>query len=235
MNCHILKGFFLLELLQLGIMSFGIGISGAVSPGPLTIITMQQSIKKGFFVGPAMAIGHSFLEIFVVLLIALGLVNFAQDNQSVENIIGIVGGIVLLFMGKRLFVLKQDKTLTRIATPTASSLDAKLHSRPLQWAQLGWLSVVISITNPYFVIWWLTIGAKIINDGLNRGILGVTSVYFGHILADFVWMIFLAIIFSSGKKWINDSTQVLINRFFGTSLILFGIYFAYKPFIFYLT
>ena len=88
-----------MDLIQLGLISFGIGISGAVSPGPLTIVTIQQSIKNGFFVGPVMAIGHSILEIFVVLLLALGLVNFAQDNQVVENIIGVVGGIVLLLTG----------------------------------------------------------------------------------------------------------------------------------------
>ncbi|MDG1990806.1 MAG: LysE family transporter [Dehalococcoidia bacterium] len=225
----------MLELLQLGIMSFGIGISGAVSPGPLTIVTMQQSIKKGFFVGPAMAIGHSALEIFVVLMIALGLVNFAQNNQSVENIIGLIGGAVLLFMGKGLLTLKKDKTLTAIIEPTSSLLNKNLASNSLQWLQLGWLSIVISITNPYFVIWWLTIGAKIINDGLESGVLGVTSVYFGHILADFVWLLFLSVIFSSGKNWINDRVQILINRFFGMSLILFGIYFIYNPIIFYLT
>ena len=178
-----------MDLIQLGLISFGIGISGAVSPGPLTIVTIQQSIKNGFFVGPVMAIGHGVLEIFVVLLLALGLVNFAQDNQVVENIIGVVGGFVLLIMGRSLILLKADQGMLSLASAPNVQSDGSIFTKYKVWLNLGWLSIVVSASNPYFIVWWLTIGAKIINDGLDSGPIGVSVVYFGHILADFAWMI----------------------------------------------
>tara|TARA_Y100000996_G_C22548715_1_gene652883 strand:+ start:610 stop:1284 length:675 start_codon:yes stop_codon:yes gene_type:complete len=224
-----------LDLIQLGLISFGIGISGAVSPGPLTIVTIQQSIKNGFFVGPVMAIGHSILEIFVVLFLALGLVNFAQDNQVVENIIGVVGGVVLLVMGRGLILLKADEGLLSLASDPTVQSDSSILTKYKIWINLGWLSVVVSVTNPYFIIWWLTIGAKIINDGLGSGPIGVSAVYFGHIMADFAWMILLSMIFSSGKNWITLTTQNIINRVCGFLLVCFGIYFLYSPIVTYLT
>ncbi|MFL2634553.1 MAG: LysE family transporter [Dehalococcoidia bacterium] len=224
-----------MDLIQLGLISFGIGISGAVSPGPLTIVTIQQSIKNGFFVGPVMAIGHSILEIFVVLFLALGLVNFAQDNQVVENIIGVVGGVVLLVMGRGLILLKTDEGLLSLASDPTVQSDSSILTKYKIWINLGWLSVVVSVTNPYFIIWWLTIGAKIINDGLGSGPIGVSAVYFGHIMADFAWMILLSIIFSSGKNWITLKIQNIINRVCGFLLVCFGIYFLYSPIVTYLT
>ena len=116
-----------MDLIQLGLISFGIGISGAVSPGPLTIVTIQQSIKNGFFVGPVMAIGHSILEIFVVLFLALGLLSFAQDNQFVENIIGVVGGVVLLIMGRSLILLKADQGILSLANASAVQTLSLIH------------------------------------------------------------------------------------------------------------
>ena len=224
-----------MDLIQLGLISFGIGISGAVSPGPLTIVTIQQSIKNGFFVGPVMAIGHSILEIFVVLFLALGLVNFAQDNQVVENIIGVVGGAVLLVMGRGLILLKADEGLLSLASDPTVQSDSSILTKYKIWINLGWLSVVVSVTNPYFIIWWLTIGAKIINDGLGSGPIGVSAVYFGHIMADFAWMILLSMIFSSGKNWITLTTQNIINRACGFLLVCFGVYFLYSPIVIYLT
>lgn len=224
-----------MDLIQLGLISFGIGISGAVSPGPLTIVTIQQSIKNGFFVGPVMAIGHSILEIFVVLFLALGLVNFAQDNQVVENIIGVVGGVVLLVMGRGLILLKADEGLLSLASDPTVQSDSSILTKYKIWINLGWLSVVVSVTNPYFIIWWLTIGAKIINDGLGSGPIGVSAVYFGHIMADFAWMILLSMIFSSGKNWITLKIQNIINRVCGFLLVCFGIYFLYSPIVTYLT
>ena len=224
-----------MDLIQLGLISFGIGISGAVSPGPLTIVTIQQSIKNGFFVGPVMAIGHSILEIFVVLFLALGLLSFAQDNQVVENTIGVVGGVVLLIMGRSLILLKADQGILSLANASAVQTDGSIFTKYKIWINLGWLSVVVSATNPYFVIWWLTIGAKIINDGLGSGPMGVSAVYFGHIMADFAWMILLSMIFSSGKNWITLTTQNIINRVCGFLLVCFGIYFLYSPIVTYLT
>jgi len=224
-----------LDLIQLGLISFGIGISGAVSPGPLTIVTIQQSIKNGFFVGPVMAIGHSILEIFVVVLLALGLVSFAQGNQLVENIIGFVGGSVLLIMGRSLIMLRANNSALSLANNTSMQSNTTVFAKYKIWFNLGWLSIVVSATNPYFIVWWLTIGAKIINDGLDSGPIGVSAVYFGHIMADFAWMMLLSMIFGSGKNWINGKVQNLINRICGFLLICFGLYFLYSPIVFYFT
>ncbi len=224
-----------MDLIQLGLISFGIGISGAVSPGPVTIVTIQQSIKHGFFVGPVMAIGHSILEIFVVLFLALGLLSFAQDNEVVENIIGVVGGVVLLIMGRSLILLKADQGMLSLASAPTVQSNGSILTKYKIWINLGWLSVVVSATNPYFIIWWLTIGAKIINDGLGNGPLGVSAVYFGHIMADFAWMILLSMVFSTGKNWITLTTQNIINRVCGLLLVCFGVYFLYSPIVAYFT
>lgn len=61
--------------------------------------------------------------------------------------------------------------------------------------------VVVSIVNPGWIIWWLTIGVLYVTQALQYGLLGLGFFYTGHILADFAWYIFIAFIVASGKNY----------------------------------
>ena len=60
-------------LVLLFITSMIVGVSGAATPGPLLIVNITETARRGFWAGPAVALGHSLLELVTVALLSLGL------------------------------------------------------------------------------------------------------------------------------------------------------------------
>ena len=52
---------YLLLAVQLFVMGFLTGLSGAVIPGPLFAFVVSDTLKKGFISGPLSALGHACL------------------------------------------------------------------------------------------------------------------------------------------------------------------------------
>lgn len=50
------------ELAILASTSFVIGFSGALVPGPLFVVTVMESTKRGYIAGPLIVIGHAITE-----------------------------------------------------------------------------------------------------------------------------------------------------------------------------
>ncbi|MCP8321996.1 MAG: LysE family transporter, partial [archaeon] len=63
----------LLELSILFFSSLIIGYSGALMPGPVLIVTINEATKRGFKSGFYVPIGHALLELILVVLLTLGL------------------------------------------------------------------------------------------------------------------------------------------------------------------
>ena len=52
--------------------------------------------------------------------------------------------------------------------------------------------VVATVANPYWLLWWATIGANFVALARQGGALGLVSFFSGHILADFLWYTLVA-------------------------------------------
>ena len=86
--------------------------------------------------------------------------------------------------------------------------------------------VIVSISNPYWLIWWATIGITYLLWSLKLQVAGVASFFTGHILADLSWYALVAFIIATGKRAINDTIYHWLLRVCGLSLIGLGIYFV---------
>ena len=67
-------------------------------PGPLVTAAIAGAARDGFWVGPALSLGHAVAEAAVVVGLALGLGRLLK-NRWVSGGIGVVGGLFLLWMG----------------------------------------------------------------------------------------------------------------------------------------
>jgi len=84
-------------LVAIGMGSFLIAFSGAASPGPVLTITLAESAKRGFKVGPLIVLGHAILEVPVVIAVVVGIGTVLQGPVAVR-ILGVVGGAVLFWL-----------------------------------------------------------------------------------------------------------------------------------------
>ena len=79
--------------------------------------------------------------------------------------------------------------------------------------------MLVSISNPYWWIWWLSIGAAFMVKSVKFDMAGISSFFFGHISADFIWYIFIGILISTGRRFFN--MKVYSGILIACSLFLF--------------
>jgi threonine/homoserine/homoserine lactone efflux protein len=86
--------------------------------------------------------------------------------------------------------------------------------------------ILLSALNPFFIIWWLTIGFKLISDAmLVWAFAGILIVFVLHIWMDFAWLGIVAFLASKSVKIISNRNYKIILLGLSVILIYFGITF----------
>ncbi|MBI4200349.1 MAG: LysE family transporter [Chloroflexi bacterium] len=202
--------------------SFLVGLSGAASPGPLLAFNIRETVHRGFLAGPAVAIGHGLLELAVVVLLATGLKALLSADAAIA-VIGILGGVFLLGMAWGMLrnpgrgAPPHDSSPSALAdgmTPRALVAGPGRLSRPLVGGAL------VSLSNPYWALWWATVGAALLTRSLQLGLLGVVAFYVGHVLADLFWYGLVSAALASGRQLLT--ARVYRGLMLGCGLFLGG-------------
>jgi threonine/homoserine/homoserine lactone efflux protein len=87
--------------------------------------------------------------------------------------------------------------------------------------------VLVSVSNPYWVIWWASVGAAYMSESLEHGAVGVGSFFTGHILSDFAWLTLVAFVLASGRRIMGRGVYRGILAACGLFLLILGTYFIY--------
>ncbi len=194
--------------------SWIVGLSGAVSPGPLLAYDIKESLRIGPWAGPAISLGHSILELGVVALLYFGAATIL-DSDVAQICISIIGGAVLIFMAAT-FIRNSSKHSEINTIPNKSYFDK-------MGPVIG--GVIVTVSNPYWSVWWVTVGLAYLIWSQEYGLVGVACFYFGHILADFAWFSLVSIIIASGRKLIVGKIYKIILVLCGVGMGGMGIYF----------
>ncbi len=205
-----------MNYLSIFIISFAVALSGALAPGPLLALVISKSTKHGFKTGPLVILGHAVLEIIMVAVIALGFSAFLNTLFILKTISFIAAGILIFFGINMLRNLK----LTR--------LDFEPENKKSY--NLTILGITMSIANPYWTIWWLTIGLGLVLAAQKSGLAALGIFFMGHILADLSWYSIVSFTVSRGKRYISEKIYKRINFICALTLLAFGIYFALSIF-----
>jgi threonine/homoserine/homoserine lactone efflux protein len=203
----------MLTLSGIFVTSFVVALSGALMPGPMLTVTISQSLARGWSVGPLIVLGHGLLELSLVVAIVFGLGQFLAEGWIV-GVIGLVGGVVLLWMGWTM--LRDARNVTLVLE---GKKDTSLH--PV------FAGILSSLSNPYWIVWWATIGLTYIAFSLKQGLLGISFFYTGHILADLAWYAFVSLLIHYGRHWASDRAFRAVIAVCGAFLLFFGLYFGY--------
>ncbi len=208
-----------MELILIFFNSFIVGFSGAMMPGPLLVVGIAETPRHGWQTGPIISIGHAIAEIAVVVLLSLGLVAVAE-NPIVVSAIGIVGGSALTLMGLK---MGYDIIRNRVNYDAVEGEQKGNH-------KLVGEGITATLANPYWFVWWGTIGLALIIDSLKFGYVGAIVFYFGHILSDFVWYTVVTIILWTGKKLIMGTGLRVLIGLCSIFLVYLGISFIIDGF-----
>jgi len=192
--------------------------SGALMPGPLLTVTISQSAQRGFWQGPLSVLGHAIAELSIVLALTAGLGRLLK-RKAVAGLIGFLGGAFLLWMG-----------LDIARSAWWGTVSLSLTSAERSGTQVGPVvaGALVSISNPYWILWWATVGMSYVALALRQGPLGLGSFYVGHILADLSWYSLVAFVITAGRSLLSQPVYRSILLICGLFLIALSIYFIYS-------
>jgi threonine/homoserine/homoserine lactone efflux protein len=194
-----------LDLFSFAAMVALISLSGVMAPGPLfaaTIAAGRDDPRAGFMISA----GHAAVEIPLIAILFL----FGSFLGEVERrILAFVGGVVLLYIAY---------------TELRSEMEKKVFRNFFTGA-------IMSALNPYFLLWWATIGLSLATKAVDLGMIGLLVFIVVHEACDFGWLGFVG--YSSGKGatiWGDKAVKTLKIVSSGL-LAVFGIYFIVSALI----
>lgn len=194
--------------------SFVIALSGALMPGPVLTVTVSESARRGAIAGPLMIFGHGILELLLVLALLGGLAPlFSRDEVFVA--VSLIGGAILFWMACMMFKELPGLKLT--------ITDEEQKPRSLILA-----GILLSLANPYWLIWWATIGIGYIMYSIKFGIPGIVAFFTGHILADLAWYSLISFGVAKGRSFFTDGFYRKLIGACASFLCVFSCYFLYS-------
>jgi len=216
-----------MDLGTIFITALVVGFSGAAMPGPLLTVTIGESVRRGFIAGPLLMVGHALLEILLVLLLVWGAVDFLLAEQ-VHTVIAVVGGTFLVYLGWTMYrdawrgrvSLQLDPDTADVADDQGGIERFRMH--PVL------AGIIISLSNPYWTLWWATVGLAYITTSMIGGTAGLLAFMSGHLLADFIWYSMVSGAVAGGRRFLSQKIYRGIIVVCGVFLVGLGGYFVYS-------
>lgn len=84
-----------------------------------------------------------------------------------------------------------------------------------------------SVSNPYWILWWTTIGATYVSQALGSGWAGVGFFFGGHILSDILWLTFVSSAIAVGSSFLTRNFYTRLIQVLASLLFLMAIYFLF--------
>jgi len=184
-----------------------ISFSGVMMPGPMFAVTLAKSYKSPW-AGAYISLGHAVIEIPLILLIYFGFAPFFQ-NSTVRLVLSVLGSGMIIWLGISMF-----RTRTEVVS--------KGKDLPYNAFTAG---ILTSGFNPFFLVWWATIGSMLIMWILDFGTKGLIALILVHWSCDLVWLTLVSnVIYRTHSLWGRKPQEWL---FIACSLLLvgFGLWF----------
>ena len=198
------------EVIGFAIMVVAISASGVMSPGPLFSANIIYGLKEGKIAGLKIAVGHTIVEFPLIILLGTGIItsNIFPEFRVLIAVIGALG--LFAFAGLQIKSIFQ-KNFQKNIKPSRGPILA---------------GIFLSALNPFFIIWWLTVGLKLITESIELwGFLGIIILFLFHIWMDYVWLYIVAFFASKSRNFLSNRNYKILVISLAIVIIYFGLRF----------
>ena len=186
-----------------------ISLSGVMAPGAVTVVVVGHGAKNPA-AGALVALGHGVVEFPLMVLIVLGLGPFL-GRPLVSGIVGVAGALVLFWMGIGLLRSLRREQSTTVRRESSAFV----------------AGILMTAANPYFLVWWATVGATLVFRAWEFGIWQFIVFAVAHWLLDVIWTSFLSAASYRGANVLGERFLRTVSLVAGVLLILFGVRFLW--------
>jgi len=187
-----------------------ISLSGVMAPGPITAATLASGARQRH-AGALIAIGHGIVEFPLMGLLAAGL-GAVLRSQGFRIGVGLAGGAALIALAV-IMLAGLGKT--------ASAQEPRRATSPL------WTGVILSGSNPYFLLWWATAGLALMTTASGFGALALGLFAVTHWLCDLVWLEVLSLASFKGSRVFGPGSQRIVLIICAAAMGVFGVMFIH--------
>ncbi len=184
-----------------------ISFSGVMMPGPMFAVTLAKSYKSPW-AGTWIALGHAGMEVPLILLIYFGFARFFESSL-VQLVLSVMGSGMSIWLGINMFRVRAEVVRGTKDLPY-NALTA---------------GIITSGLNPFFLLWWATIGSMLIMRFLDFGTGGLVVFIIVHWLCDLAWLSFISVTFYKTHSLWNKRLQEWLFSACSAILVGFGIWF----------
>lgn len=184
-----------------------ISLTGVMLPGPMFAVVLAKSFRSPW-AGVWISLGHAVIEVPLILLIYFGFAHFFE-NSIVQLLLSMLGGGMVIWLGISMF---------------RSRTDVVTQGKDLPYSAFT-AGIITSGLNPFFLLWWATIGSLLVMKFVEFGVGGLTLFIAIHWLCDLFWLSLVAVVVYKTHSLWGRKVQELV--FVASSLLLagFGIWF----------
>ena len=203
-----------MNLLDFGIEVIALSASGVLTPGPLFFANLAYGSHHDKWSGIKIAYGHTAVELPLIIILAAGLFTF-DTARKYASVVGLIRGIAILaFAGLQIASIIKEKR----GHDTSNIVGSK---GPFI------VGTVLSALNPFFILWWFTVGSKLIVDSAAFGVAtGVALLFALHIWMDYAWLASTAYLASKGASVLKSKYYPTLLLGLTVVLIYYGLSFV---------
>lgn len=190
------------------IKGFGIGFGIASIVGPISLLCIRTTLTHGQIAGLAIGLGAALADAAYGFIAAFGLSFVSNLLLAQQNILRIVGGVFLIYLGLRTFFANTDRQAATLK-------------------QSGFLSTIIgtfflTMTNPLTILPFLAIFTALGFDDENTNHLAASLLVLGVFIGAMVWWTILTSFLKLFHARMNQRTLNIINKCSGALIAGFG-------------
>lgn len=203
---------FQIDILEIIFKGIVIGVCASAPMGPVGILTVQRTQKKGRWFGFVTGVGASVSDLIYALLTGLGM-SFVFDfinNPVYKFYLQLIGGLMLFGFGLYSFFNNPLQNVHQ----SSGNKGSLYHN-----AITGFL---VTLSNPMIIMLFMALFAQfafIVNDHpLIMGV-GYLSIIFGALL----WWYGLTWLIDKMRTKFDEMGVVIINKIIGSVVIIFSV------------
>jgi threonine/homoserine/homoserine lactone efflux protein len=193
--------------LPLPLRSLIIGFTIATAVGPITLLVVRRTIEHGGIYGLVSGFGVAAADATYGGVAAFGLTALTSFLLSVQTLLGLAGGAVIVLIGLR----------TMRTRATGPARDAERPGLAAAFASI----YALTITNPLTIVLYAGVFAAI-GLGAGGGFVDAAVVTAAILVGSGLWWLVLCSVVNWVRGRVSTTALLWVNRISGAALVLFG-------------